>query len=77
MKDAIENILSSKDWTKPQITWLRRIANQIIKETIVDNQTFDDGAFKDLGGFNYLNKVFDNNLSELMKEINEEIWKAS
>ena len=38
VKDAIENILSSKDWTKPQITWLRRIANQIIKETIVDNK---------------------------------------
>ncbi len=77
VKNAIENILNKKDWTKPQITWLKRIANQIIKETIVDNETFDDGAFKDLGGFNYLNKVFDNNFSNLMKEINEEIWKAS
>lgn len=77
VSNAIEKILKKKDWNKPQTTWLKRIAHQIIKETIIDNETFEDGAFKDSGGYKYLDKVFNNNLSEIIKEFKEEIWKAS
>lgn len=77
VKDAYNKILSKKNWSKPQILWLQRIVKQIVKETIVDKKSFSEGAFKNIGGFDYLDKVFEGKLNYLIEEINNKIWKIS
>ena len=45
------------------------------KETIVDRTALDSGRFKEVGGFNRLNKVFDGKMNEILGEISDELWK--
>ena len=74
---ATKAILSSAQWTDPQKTWLRRIAEQITREIVVDRENIDEGTFAAQGGFNRLNRVFDGELEKILGDFNEELWKVS
>jgi type I restriction enzyme R subunit len=74
---ATKTILSKSKWTSPQKTWLRRIADQISLEIVVDREAIDQGTFQAQGGFNRLNKVFNGQLEEILSNFNEELWKTS
>ena len=71
----MSKILASQQWTVPQKKWLERIGKQLEKETIVDRTALDSGRFKEVGGFNRLNKVFDGKMNEILGEISDELWK--
>ena len=74
---ALRRILSTKRyaWTVPQRKWLQRITSQIKKEVVVDRTALNEGRFRDLGGFDAINPVFDGKLAELLADVQEEIWK--
>ena len=74
---AMRTILHGKrySWTAPQRKWLDRIGKQLQKEVVVDKAAFDDGRFKDLGGFDGVNRTFDGQLGELLGDLQEEIWR--
>lgn len=74
---ATKTILAKGKWTDPQKTWLRRIAEQITKEIVVDRDSIDQGTFAAQGGFNRLNRVFNGQLESILSDFNEELWKAS
>jgi type I restriction enzyme R subunit len=74
---ATKAILSKTSWTSPQKTWLRRIADQIAQEIVVDREAIDQGTFQAQGGFNRLNKVFNGQLEAILSDFNEELWKTS
>mmetsp|Transcript_993 Transcript_993/g.1902 ORF Transcript_993/g.1902 Transcript_993/m.1902 type:complete len:1118 (-) Transcript_993:1989-5342(-) len=74
---ATQAILAKGKWTDPQKTWLRRIAEQITKEIVVDQESIDQGTFAAQGGFNRLNRVFDGELESILSDFNEELWKVS
>ncbi|GGX51330.1 type I restriction-modification system deoxyribonuclease [Tateyamaria omphalii] len=74
---ATKAILSKASWTSPQKTWLRRIADQIAQEIVVDREAIDQGTFQAQGGFNRLNKVFNGQLEAILSDFNEELWKTS
>jgi type I restriction enzyme R subunit len=75
VKNSMNKILTSQQWTVPQKKWLERIGKQLEKETIVDRTALDSGRFKEVGGFNRLNKVFDGKMNEILGEISDELWK--
>jgi len=75
IKNAMDAILSSQPWTNPQRKWLERIGSQLEKETIVDRAALNKGRFKDQGGFNRLNKIFNGQMSEILGRISDELWK--
>jgi len=75
VKSAIYAILSSQPWTNPQRKWLERIGSQLEKETIVDRAALNKGRFKDQGGFNRLNKIFNGQMNEILGRISDELWK--
>lgn len=56
--------------TKIQLGWLDRIEQQLLKEVVLNRETFDSAAFKNKGGFNAVNKAFEMKLDELIDEIN-------
>jgi len=62
--------------TKIQLGWLDRIESQLLKETILNRDTFDSAAFKNKGGYNVVNKAFDNKLKDYIAEINDAMYAA-
>jgi type I restriction enzyme R subunit len=77
VRAAMQKIIDSRQWTEPQKRWLRRIGEQIEKETVVDRPAMDRDPFILSGGFTRLNKVFDGSLENVLAEINEELWKRT
>jgi type I restriction enzyme R subunit len=74
---ALKKILASRMWTKPQRTWLERIAQQLKTEVIVDRATFEQGAFQHDGGFRRLDRMFDGRLTDLLGELQDEVWQQA
>jgi type I restriction enzyme, R subunit len=77
VKAAMQRVLASQKWTDPQKRWLRRIAEQVEKEIVVDRDALDREPFAADGGFTRLNKVFDGELEGVLSGINEEMWKKA
>ncbi len=71
---ALERVLASRQWTKPQRQWLERIAKQLKAEKVVDKAALDEGQFAAKGGYARLNKVFDGKLEEILTELGDGIW---
>lgn len=77
VQQATKAILAKAKWTEPQKTWLRRIAEQIAREIVVDRDSIDQGTFSAQGGFNRLNRIFDGRLETILHDFNEELWKVT
>ena len=75
VKLAMDRILASRAWTRPQRQWLQRIGKQLKVETVVDRMALDRGQFKAQGGFTRLNRVFDGQLDQVLGEINAAVWE--
>ena len=74
VSNAMKQIMASKVWTQPQRRWLERIGKQFKENTLVDRESIDEGQFKEYGGYDRLNKVFDGKLGQLLGEITDQIW---
>lgn len=77
VKAAMQRVLESRKWSDPQKRWLRRIAEQVEKEIVVDRDALDRDPFAADGGFGRLNKVFDGELEGVLSGINEEMWRRT
>jgi len=75
--NAMRQIMAMKQWATPQRKWLERIGKQFKENTLVDRNSFDEGQFKEYGGFDRLNKVFDGKLAELLGQFTDQIWLAA
>ncbi len=64
------------DLTKVQIGWLDRIESQLLKETVLNRETFESAAFANKGGYNVVNKAFANKLDDFIAEINDAMYAA-
>jgi len=74
IRQAMKKIYGLRKWTKIQSKWLQRIEKQLIAETVFERDDFDKGAFKDHGGFDRLNKIFQGRLHETLNEINAALY---
>ncbi|NOY94137.1 MAG: type I restriction-modification system endonuclease [Deltaproteobacteria bacterium] len=72
---ALTTILSSKPWDVHQRKWLKRIAEQMKANTVVDREALDSGRFAESGGFNRLNKLFDGHLDAVLGKLADDVWK--
>jgi len=73
--NALQKILASQTWKKPQIQWLQTIAKQMKATTIVDNKALDEGIFKQqLGGIQRASKLFEQPITEILLQFNQALW---
>ncbi len=72
---AVDRVIKQGKWTEPQARWLKRIGEQIEKETVVDRAALDEQPFQASGGFRVIDKRFDGQLGAVLTKINEELWK--
>jgi type I restriction enzyme R subunit len=77
VRAAMQRILASRAWTDPQRKWLKRIAEQIEREIVVDRAALDHEPFQAHGGYRRLNKVFDGHLEAVLSDFNEELWRKT
>ncbi|MHB0704106.1 type I restriction-modification system endonuclease [Roseomonas mucosa] len=77
VREAMKRIYASQPWTDPQRRWLKRIAEQLEREIVIDREALDREPFEAHGGFRRLNKVFDGKLEAIISDINEELWRIA
>ncbi|SFC39230.1 type I restriction enzyme, R subunit [Zunongwangia mangrovi] len=77
IKKAVSKIKESRDWNKIQLRWLDRFEAQLIKETIITKDDLDKEPFRKDGGYKRLNKIFENNLDEVLDKLNDNLYSAS
>ncbi|MCX2837879.1 type I restriction-modification system endonuclease [Salinimicrobium sp. MT39] len=76
IQNAMEKIKTMRNWNKIQLRWLDRFEKQLLKETVLTKQDLNDDPFKRDGGYQRLNKIFENNLDEILERLNENLYSA-
>jgi type I restriction enzyme R subunit len=74
---ALQRVLGSRAWSRPQREWLERIGAQLRVEVVVDRDALDSGAFRAHGGYKRLDKVFDGKLDEVLGELHDAVWAVA
>ncbi|EHO12575.1 type I restriction-modification system endonuclease [Myroides odoratimimus] len=76
VKRAINKIKSSRDFTKIQLKWIDQFEKQLLAENVLQRQDLEKEPFKSNGGFKRLDKLFNNELENLVNELNQELYTA-
>lgn len=76
IENAINKIKMLKPWNKIQQKWIDRFEKQLLVETVLTKADLDAKPFSDEGGFSRLNKIFDNELENILIVLNENLYTA-
>ena len=77
IRNAVKQVKTKHSFTKMQERWLDRIERTLIADYVLDIEMFESGEYKASGGLKRLNKVFGGELSNIVKEINENLYQVS
>lgn len=72
--NAVQKLRSNHSFSKMELDWLNRIETYLLHETVLDQEAFESGAFKNSGGFARINKIFKNKLESVIAELNEYLY---
>jgi len=76
VKNAISKIKSSRDWNIHQLKWIDRFEKQLLAESILTKKDLDLKPFLDEGGFKKIDKIFNNELEDLIIGLNNDLYSA-
>ena len=71
---AVYSIREMKSWNKSQLKWIDRFELQLLKESILRKEDLDEAPFNDAGGFARLNKLFEDQLEEVITRLNQNLY---
>lgn len=75
IKRAVAKVkMNHPDMNVIQKKWLGRIETQLLHESILNRETFEADAFKNVGGFKKIDKIFGNKLDDIISEINDALY---
>ena len=57
------------------LDWLKRIEKVLLEESVLDEQIFEVGAFKNAGGFTIIDRRFGGKLREIITELNDYLYE--
>jgi type I restriction enzyme, R subunit len=78
IRKAMKKVRAMKEWTAVQKQWLDRFESQLVAESILHKEDLDRGIFKNEGGgFARLDKIFGNELENVLETINETLYAES
>ncbi len=76
VKRAVAKVKREYYLTKPQENWMNRIEKVMLKEVVIDKETFDTGSFKAQGGgFTRLNTIFNGKLEEIITKVKKYMFE--
>lgn len=74
--NAIKKLNKAHNFTAGEKKWIDRIEKYLINESVLNVQTFDEYmAWRNQGGFAKVNKIFNNQLSSIIKELNTYLYE--
>lgn len=74
---AVERVVASRQLTEGQLKWLEYIRQHLVQNLSIEREDFDViPILFDRGGWGRANRVFDGQLSELLKDLNRELVAA-
>jgi type I restriction enzyme R subunit len=74
---AVEKVRALKNWNKIQQKWIDRFENQLLSENILQHDDLNQAPFNENGGFDRLNKVFEEQLDQLILQLNENLYQTA
>ncbi|MCF1752346.1 type I restriction-modification system endonuclease [Mariniradius sediminis] len=74
IKRAVESIRTMKAWNKIQLKWIDRFELQLLKESILRKEDLDAPPFNEAGGFERLNKLFEDQLEQVIAQLNQNLY---
>ncbi len=75
VKNAFAKLRQNHKFNKIQLDWLKRIEKVMLEETVLDEQMFEQGAFKNNGGFKGIDRRFEGRLHEVIMELNQYLYE--
>jgi type I restriction enzyme R subunit len=75
--NAMKKVRKMQAWKPIQLQWLDRIEKQLLKENIIDKESFNKGAFKSSGGYDRIDKFLGNQLDKIIEVLNENLYKKT
>lgn len=78
VRQAFEKLYAEQIWTTSQKNLLKRVEAQMKAEAVVSVEDFDKEPFStEYGGFERINKRFDNNLPDILQKVNTYMYNGS
>ena len=74
VKNAFAKLRQNHKFNKVQLDWLKRIEKVMLEEAVLDEQMFEQGAFKNNGGFKGIDRRFEGQLREVITELNQYLY---
>ncbi|MDI1322270.1 MAG: type I restriction-modification system endonuclease [Algoriphagus sp.] len=74
IRKAVNSIREMKTWNKIQLKWIDRFEMQLMKESILSKEDLDKEPFSGDGGFSRLNKLFEDQLEEVIARLNQNLY---
>lgn len=75
VKNAFAKLRLNHEFNKNQLDWLKRIEKVLLEESVLDEQIFEVGAFRNAGGFAMIDRRFGGKLHDIVGEINEYMYE--
>ncbi|MCF5934515.1 type I restriction-modification system endonuclease, partial [Xanthomonas perforans] len=70
---AMQGIYAQRSWTPVQRRWLKRLAQQLIHEVVMDRDTVQRNFSGD-GGALQLDRLLDGRLDQILGDLGEHLW---
>ncbi len=74
VKNAFAKLRQNHKFNNVQLDWLKRIEKVMLEEAVLDEQIFEQGAFKNNGGFKAIDRRFEGQLHEIIIELNKYLY---
>ena len=75
IRRAVDKLKRAHSFSKQELNWIARMEKYLLEESVLNISVFDeDGRFKAQGGFSKINKVFGNQLKNIVLELNEYLY---
>lgn len=75
IRRAVDKLKKAHNFSKQEMSWIGRMEKYLMEESVLNVQVFDeDSRFKSNGGFIKINKIFQNQLENIVLELNEYLY---
>ena len=71
IENSFERLIKEHQFNDSQLKWLNRIKETMLREPVLNEEIFNDGAFKNYGGFKNIDRFFNGRLKEIIQELNK------
>ena len=77
VRQAVEKVRGMKSWNKIQQRWINRFESQLLNENVLQHDDLNQAPFEADGGFDRINKVFEDQLDQLIRQLNENLYQTA